>query len=104
MKTSRTSAQCPHDMSSLKSACWGRHQRLGQCWGLCLSGRNILRKSVLILGDSVCPAHSRPQLVHPEKEQAETKASGDLCKSRVLGVPSSHAPQQPVSSPSSHGL
>ena len=47
---------------------------------------------MLILGDSVCPAPSRPQLVHPEKEQAEPKASGDLCKSSVLGVPSSHAP------------
>ena len=74
---------------------WQRHQRLGQCRGLCLSGRSILRESVLILGACECPALSRPQLTHPEKEQAEPKASGDLCKSRVLGVPSSHAPRQP---------
>ena len=74
---------------------WQRHQRLGQCRGLCLSGRSILRESVLMLGACECPALSRPQLAHPEKEQAEPKASGDLCKSRVLGVPSSHAPRQP---------
>ena len=48
-----------------------------------------------MLGDCECPAPSRLQLSHPEKGKTEPKASGDLCKPRVLGVPCSHAPPQP---------
>ena len=48
-----------------------------------------------MLGVCECPAPSRLQLSHPEKGKTEPKASGDLCKPRVLGVPCSHAPPQP---------